>query len=158
MRRLSTDTVVIRKQAARFWAKATPEPNSGCWLWTASLRPNGYGMFGIAAGSVQSAHRVAWELVNGPIPDGLHVLHRCDVRACVNPSHLFLGTRFDNMQDMIAKGRWKPWNRDKTKCIRGHEFSAENTRTGSHGNRVCIQCERSRWRNARRVERWRHVP
>jgi hypothetical protein len=72
-------------------------------LWKASTR-KGYGQ--IHAGTViKDAHRVSWELTNGPIPEGLHVLHRCDVRACVNPEHLFLGTNSDNIIDKIAKGR-----------------------------------------------------
>jgi HNH endonuclease len=94
----------------RFEEKFIPEPNSGCWLWEASCRPNGYGQFGVGRSNkmlrkVDYAHRVAWTLYCGEVPDGLHVLHKCDVRCCVNPDHMFIGTNADNMADKISKGR-----------------------------------------------------
>ncbi len=77
-----------------------------CWLWTASgSGVNGaYGGFNNGRKKVKS-HRFSWEMHNGMIPDGLYVLHSCDVPRCVNPAHLFLGTKKDNTQDMLAKGR-----------------------------------------------------
>jgi len=79
---------------------------NGCWLWTGATSDSGYGWFGVSgSGNTRSAHRVSYELHVGPIPNGLHVLHHCDVRHCVRPDHLWLGTRSDNMQDMLAKGR-----------------------------------------------------
>lgn len=94
--------------AERFWSKVDVDPD-GCWLWNASLSDKGYGKIGLGGrgrGHVP-AHRVSWELANGPIPDGLWVLHRCDVRRCVRPDHLFLGTVTDNQLDMARKERWK---------------------------------------------------
>lgn len=76
---------------------------AACWNWTASLRC-GYGQIGHEADMLQ-AHRVAWTIHRGPIPDGKCVLHRCDNRRCCNPDHLFLGTRTDNHADMVSKGR-----------------------------------------------------
>lgn len=78
-------------------------PWSGCWLWFGA-EGSGYGRVGFK-GNLLLTHRVSWELTNGPIPDGLWVLHKCDVRCCVNPDHLFLGTPKDNMQDKLRKGR-----------------------------------------------------
>jgi len=91
----------------RFWSKV--DKSDGCWLWTAAKSSGGYGQFSVGD-RMQKAHRVAWELTHGPIPkgDGYHgtcVLHRCDVRACCNPSHLFLGSNAANVADKVAKGR-----------------------------------------------------
>ena len=91
--------------AERFASKYMPEPNSGCWLWCASVNAKGYGHFKWGAGDVRQAHRASWELHRGRVPDGQHVLHRCDNPACVNPEHLFVGSNDDNMADRIAKGR-----------------------------------------------------
>ena len=91
----------------RFWPKVAKTTAGECWEWQASLSSNGYGCLRVA-GVTRTAHTLAWELANGPIPDGLWVLHRCDVRACCNPAHLFLGTATDNARDMVQKKRHRP--------------------------------------------------
>jgi hypothetical protein len=95
-----------RAPIERFDEKWTPEPNTGCWLWTAGGVPRGYGTMRIGSPRRAAyAHRVSWELHRGPIPKGFDVCHKCDTPQCVNPDHLFLGTRSDNMQDCACKGR-----------------------------------------------------
>lgn len=89
---------------ARFDAKYVSEPNTGCWLWMGGVSMGGYGNF-LHEGRQMGAHRVSWMIHNGPIPDGLWVLHRCDTPPCVNPAHLFLGDHVTNMADSKRKGR-----------------------------------------------------
>lgn len=86
----------------RFWEKVSKTEN--CWNWLASLDKDGYGKIKFL-GKNRRAHRMAWILINGKIPKGLYVLHKCDRPSCVNPAHLFLGTNEDNMKDMIKKDR-----------------------------------------------------
>lgn len=75
-----------------------------CWLWKKSVNKLGYGNFHVGDKNL-AAHRVAWELLRGPIPPGVHVLHHCDNRRCVNPDHLYLGSHRDNMRDKINRDR-----------------------------------------------------
>ena len=77
---------------------------SGCWLWAGNIDKDGYGRFGLD-GKTQRAHRVAYQFFCGKIPKGMCVLHQCDVPACVNPDHLWLGTNSENTQDRCKKGR-----------------------------------------------------
>lgn len=100
----------------RFDAKYEPDTNGGCWLWTDALNTKGYGCFSINR-VTKSAHRVSWALHNGgPPPEGLHVLHKCDVRSCVNPDHLWLGTNYQNTMDRHKKGRTAKGKQNEDSC------------------------------------------
>lgn len=101
-----------RPLAERFWERVERRSGTDCWPWVGYLDENGYGRIseGGYCSKLLGAHRVSWEIVNGPIPEGsgYHgtcVLHRCDNPKCVNPDHLFIGSHLDNIADMKAKGR-----------------------------------------------------
>ena len=94
-----------------------PVPEAGCWVWLGGLRQNSsptgidYGAFHLGRNKYTTAHRASWEAHNGPIPEGMFVLHSCDCPQCVNPDHLRLGTSKDNRADAKKRGRAK-WNLD----------------------------------------------
>ena len=134
----------------RFLAKVEPEPISGCHLWSGAMNPTGYGSFGIKVsyGVFKNvlAHRFAYQLAHGTIPSGLCVDHKCRIRACVNPDHLRLVTRgqnvLENSHGLAAR------NAAAVRCCRGHEFSDGNT-SNVLGRRICKTCKRERARRIR---------
>jgi hypothetical protein len=92
--------------AETFWAEVGKAEPSACWPWLGTSRTKGYGVTWVGAlNRKYRAHRLAWELTNGPVPGGLNVCHRCDNRLCCNPDHLFLGDTRANNHDTISKGR-----------------------------------------------------
>lgn len=170
-----------RPLSERFWGKVAKLGPDECWLWQAHCMKNGYGS--LVSGSRTNgqhrsrlAHRIAWELTNGPIPEGLNVCHRCDAkypigdityRRCCNPAHLFVGTQTDNMHDASQKGRlpkMRPsvrgehhYMRKKTNCLRGHPYNKANTLWLSDGTRQCRLCARiwaKRWKIRRQQENY----
>lgn len=91
-------------------SKVEYDPFGGCWLWAGSLKDNGYGILKYK-GFHTRAHRASYEEFKNPIQPLELVLHKCDIRCCINPDHLYIGDHFINMQDMIAKGRDNPGGR-----------------------------------------------
>ena len=135
----------------RFWKKVSLTPD--CWEW--KMRPEAKARYGsiMQDGKMRRATWVAWEMAFGPIPDGMHVLHTCDNTRCVRPTHLFLGTHADNMQDMVMKGRHGSLR--KTHCPKGHPYDEVNTgHISTTGERYCRECSRTRVREAYHAKRF----
>jgi len=105
----------------RFYSYFIEGEESECWLWLAACRKEGYGS--IRNGRCMTrAHRLSWVIHNErPVPTGMHVLHTCDVRACVNPSHLYIGTNADNIADKVRRGR-SSWPRPERR-LEGHPLA-----------------------------------
>jgi hypothetical protein len=137
----------------RFWSKVDRSGGpDACWPWMAYRNRDGYGSFRVDD-HTESAHRVAWVEENGPVPEGMDVLHHCDNPPCCNPRHLFLGTAADNARDSVAKGRHQAAR--KTHCRRGHPFDGTNLiidpRNGKRSCRI-YRNERQRARRADNLE------
>lgn len=145
------------------------DPAKGCWLWQGFVYPDvvlkngkvlrrGYGSLGYR-GRGQRVHRVMWIISKGPIPAGLHVCHTCDVRRCVNPDHLWLGTNQQNITDMTLKGRGPCGEKKmKTHCIRGHELAGDNLiifHGGKH--RGCKTCSKEVHHKTQKHVEWRRA-
>lgn len=131
-------------QEQRFLSRVVRLGPDECWGWSGRLTDKGYGSAWFN-GRRQSASRVMWEVLNGPIPSGLFVLHHCDNRVCTNPAHLFLGTHADNMADMASKKRARcpnPWYAKRTACGKGHPYTPETTYITAVGARSCRICRR----------------
>ena len=126
----------------RFMNFVSPEPNSGCWLWSGNCSPDGYGMFQIGSVNKQTAHKFSYQSFVGKIPDGLQLDHKCRVRCCVNPEHLEPVT----MRENILRGMSLPAiNARKSSCKHGHALTEENVRRRKDGSRNCKACDKARW-------------
>ena len=126
----------------RFERKIMVDEIRGCWLWTAAVHPKGYGLVRFE-GRTHPAHRVVYMLVRGRIERGLQLDHLCRTRHCVNPWHC------EQVTAAINTSRGVNHNTSKTHCIRGHEFTLENTYEFYEGERLCRECQRERVRKYR---------
>ena len=133
--------IAAQRTMERFWGHV--DKTNDCWIWRGKTNKSGYGQF--FTGSVTTgdrkhvmAHRMSWEMKNGPIPEGAYILHSCDNPPCVRPDHLRPGSALDNIRDMIIRGRQRPhdW---PDKCKNGHVRTEANTAT-VRGARFCRVC------------------
>jgi hypothetical protein len=139
------------EQISRFWSKVVvPDQQSLCWNWASTLTSTGYGRASIGTGKREyRAHRIAYELLVGPIPDGHHIDHLCRNRRCVNPAHMQpVAPRVNVLRGVGITAQ----NAAKTHCKRGHEFTVANTCV-SNGQRICRTCKREAMRAIRTQRR-----
>lgn len=131
-----------RPPADRFWEKVEKGGPDECWTWTARCHPAGHGVFNSGNKVNVYAHRWAWIEVNGPVPEGLVLHHKCFNPPCVNPAHLEPVTVGENL---LAGPRGPAYERSRiTHCPQGHEYTPENTvrYAGSSWGRRCRECQR----------------
>lgn len=136
-RRGITDDPTIPSEVERFWGYV--DKSDGCWTWCGHRGAKGYGQFTREGGRFELAHRYAYAETFGPIPKGLHLDHLCRNPSCVRPAHLEAVTPRENTMRGIGPSAV---NARKTHCIRGHEFSVENTYLKG-ARRVCRECTRA---------------
>lgn len=135
-----TGYTLNRAELARLQRRIHTNPETGCWEWTGQLNSNGYGWAQRGPGhKPRVVHRIIWEHThNKPVPSGLQLDHTCRNRRCCNPDHLEPVTGSENTR------RQEHFNRSKTTCPKGHEYTDENTRITKEGRRQCRACDRAR--------------
>jgi hypothetical protein len=125
-----------------FETRVSPEPNTGCWLWTGWLDHNGYGQTTLVKGKNVLVHRLSYASHVGPVPVGLVIDHKCRVRSCVNPDHLRAVTQGENVRCGISPSAR---HAVATHCVNGHAFTPENTQVEKRtGWRRCRACNRAK--------------
>lgn len=146
------------KEIERFWSKVDRPAPDACWEWQAGKFSQGYGATHISR-KVVYAHRVSYEIHNGPIPDGLFVCHSCDNPACVNPAHLWLGTQAENMHDCQAKGRSARKAARRNVPLTDAEVQAIRERSGERGSALAKEFGVSPSLISRIIHRtrWTHI-
>ena len=145
--------------AERIIANCLPEPNSGCWLWTANVnKRTGYGQVGVGHHATALAHRASYETFKGPLSSRDQVLHKCDVRSCVNPDHLFVGTHADNMRDRQEKGRQaKGEHSGLSKLTERDVMAIAKSSLGSRKLAAVYGVNKSTIQDVRRGRTWKHL-
>lgn len=148
----------------RFWAKV--RKGEACWEWTGGKTYDGYGRICLVGDRVRRnllAHRASWIIAHGPIPSGLQVCHRCDVRTCVNPEHLYLGTNWENAMDCIGKGRAKRARGERSGRAKLNADQVRAIRSGRKRGRALLDLAEEYGVNEKTIydicrrKNWRHV-
>ena len=119
--------------------KSVEFSDDGCWLWTASLKPAGYGQMSGFGKRVTYSHRVSYRIFKGEIPYGHELDHKCRVRRCINPDHL---EAVPHRENVVRGVGLTAINAAKSHCLNGHQFTAENTHLDTRNQRVCLTCRR----------------
>ncbi len=143
-----------------FEKRFIPEPNTGCWLWLAGVNPsNGYGRFYGPARKLLYAHKFSYTFYKGPIPRGLILRHTCDVKICVNPDHIILGTHLDNARDAVQRGLYSKGEThgcvklDVTTVLAIREAKGSTLEVARRFNISRMHVDRIRQRRS-----WKHLP
>lgn len=139
----------LNRNLEDMWINASPEPNSGCWLWCGKVSKSGYGDVWVGD-RLHRAHRVSYEIVNGPVPVGFELDHLCRVRCCINPAHIEPVTRRENTLRGVGPAMSSFRQLSKTHCRSGHPYSGDNLRIlydGRRGCRICQNRASARYRN-----------
>lgn len=151
MHRMLEDDELFESSFVRFCSKITRDEFTGCWEWAGPPNKKGYVSFSVRLSarnwSHTTAHSAAYVFMVGPLPDGLQVDHRCENTGCVNPEHLALLTNRENTMKSRGPEKAGQHNKVKTHCLRGHEYTPENTYVSpSRGTRSCVTCNDAKWR------------
>ena len=161
VKKIRHPTVPVTKE---FLEELAVKDGTGCWLWPRAVSKNGYGVLRIGKkeGKLWTLHRLSWTVWKGPIPKGLCVLHRCDVRRCFNPDHLFIGTHKDNMADAVSKGRVRHGEKH-TDAVLTAEKVVEIRRRRKEGETACdlgdfFGISRQGVTDVVNRRNWKHVP
>jgi hypothetical protein len=153
-------SVELARRAAAFWAKVDSSGGlDACWPWTGSVLLSGYGGIGIAGRQIR-AHRLAFEIANGPVAEGLVVRHRCDNPICVNPTHLEAGTQRDNLDDMDRRGRRRPARGERQASAKLTDDDVRAIRAAAGSDRAVAKrfgVGHATVSTIRRRVTWRHV-
>lgn len=133
--------IITESKKEKFWEKVDKRSVNECWNFKGSISSrNGYGRFCIESGKTVNAQRVSWTIFFGEIPNGMFICHHCDNRKCVNPKHLFLGTRQDNINDMMLKKRSRHFNKNEYYGVIWEERSHEGKEVkGRWRSFICIK-------------------
>ena len=141
---MAVDTSKAAARRERLLRHVSMEPNSGCWLWTGGVNHGGYGQFSDGRGKNGGAHRAAYEVFVGPIPEGLTLDHLCRVRCCVNPAHLEPVSMQENLRRGNSHLSASIRHSKKEHCPKGHPYLGANLYIGTRGQRLCRRCHNDR--------------